>query len=375
MKKLDFNSYSLMVIVGSLLLIGIVVLTSVSTIYSQEKFNEPYYFLFRQIIYILLGITAGFFSFKINLGFLKKWSSFILLLNIILLSLVFVPGLGFSAGGAKRWVQFGPAMIQPVEFLKISFILFFSAWMTKIPESLKGKNRKKSLRPIIITATLFLASIFILWRQPDLSSLAMILAITLLIYFLSGTPIWHTVTLLVLSTSIFAVIMFFSPHANNRINLFLNPEHDPMGLGYQTRQASIAIGSGGFFGLGLGMSKQKLGFLPETMSDTIFATLAEETGFAGSFILLSLFISFLFVGFKISKNSADKFNSLVAAGITGWIIIQAFVNMGAMLKLAPLTGIALPFISYGGSHIIAELIAVGLLLNISKNRKNLIRIS
>ncbi len=380
MKKFDLNDYTLIGIVGSLLVTGIIILASVSTIYSQEKFGDPYYFLTRQIIYIVIGLFLGFLAYKIKLSLIKKWSSFILIGNMILLAMVFVPGIGFASGGARRWIQLGPLMAQPAELLKLSFIIFLSAWMVKITDSSSSRKRKKKkgtnlsdIHPIIVCSTFFILSAVILRFQPDISSLAVIFSITLIIYFLSGAPIWHSVAISGIGFAGLALIIKMAPHTINRIIVFLDPGRDPMGIGYQIKQASIAIGSGGLFGLGLGMSKQKLGFLPEIMSDTIFATFAEETGFIGSIFLVSLFTALLWSGFKISKSSTDKFCSLVAAGITSWIIIQAFVNMGAMLGIFPLTGIAMPFISYGGSHLITELVAIGLLLNISKNRNNIIR--
>lgn len=166
----------------------------------------------------------------------------------------------------------------------------------------------------------------------------------------------------------FIFLMRTAPYRFNRLLVFLHPETDPMGIGFQIKQALIAVGSGGILGLGLGMSRQKFGFLPQPIGDAIFAVFTEETGFIGALILISLFLVFAWRGLKIVKNSADKFSGLLALGITSWIIIQAFVNIGSMIGILPLSGIPLPFISYGGSHILAEMIAIGLLLNISKNK-------
>ncbi len=367
MSKINLNSYLLLVTVVCLLLIGIIILTSVSTVYSQEKFGNPYHFLFHQLAHMVAGLIAAFAVYKIRLDFLKKYSTFLFIGNIILLAAVFIPGLNFATKGAKRWIQLGPVTLQPVEFLKLSFIIFLSAWMAKLAQSNFKKKRKGAMHPIVICVSLFLITALMLFFQPDLSSLAVIGAIMVIIYFLSETPSWHIILLLLVLGLGFFYVVRAAPHASNRIAVYLDPDYDPMGLGYQVRQVQIAIGSGGLFGLGVGMSNQKFGFLPEIMSDTIFATFAEETGFLGSSLLLALFLSFLWVGFKISRESTDRFNSLAAAGITSWIIIQAFVNMGAMLRIIPLTGIAMPFISYGGSHLIAELMAIGLLLNISNN--------
>ena len=378
MKKFNINSYALVATVGALLMIGIVILASVSTIYSQKIFGEPYHFLIRQIIHIIFGCFLGLIMYKIKLELIKRWSSYILIANLILLAAVFIPGIGFAAGGASRWIKLGPFMAQPAEFLKLSFVIFLSAWLANIAELRLSKKKKKKrkisdFRPIIICLPLFIITAIILYFQPDISNLAVIVATALIIYFFSGVSIWNTMAIFGMGLAGLGLVMKMAPHTVNRILIFMNPGYDPMGLGWQVKQISIAIGSGGLFGLGLGMSKQKFGFLPEIMSDTPFAIFAEETGFIGSIILISLFIAFLWIGFEISRTSTDKFCSLAAVGITSWIIIQTFVNIGAMLRVLPMTGIALPFISYGGSHLVTELMAVGLLLNISKNRNNIIK--
>lgn len=371
-KNIEFNR--IVLTVSSLIVIGIIILASVSTTYSQEKLGIPNYFLSRQLIYLFVGIFAALFFYKINIEFLKKYSFHLFFVNIVLLAAVFIPQLGFGHGGARRWLNLGPVMIQPAEFLKLTFIVFFAAFISEIMDSRQlGKKRKKNKtipinRNIAVSIVLFFVTVFILYKQPDLSNLGIIVALFLIMIFLSGIPIKTLLILAPIPIVALLYILKVSPHVLNRILVFMDPGRDPMGIGYQIKQATIAIGSGGLFGLGLGMSKQKL-FLPETMGDSIFATFAEETGFLGSFLLLSIFIVFLWTGFQISRNASCQFKSLVAVGLTSWIIIQAFVNMGAMLEIMPLTGVTLPFISYGGSHLIAEMMAVGLLLNIAKNNK------
>jgi cell division protein FtsW len=362
--KKNINSYLIIVSVSVFLLVGIIILSSVSAISSQEKTGTPYYFLTRQVIYIFIGVLSGYIFYKIDLSFLKKWSSFIVIGNIFLLIATFIPIIGFSSGGAKRWISLGPLTLQPAEILKLSFVIFLSAWISRITHN---KKKGKIDNGIFILITVFLVSVFILFKQPDISNLAILFAISFIIYFASNTPLWHSGLLVLIGSVSMGIIIKISPHAFNRMLTFLNPGQDPMGSGYQIKQALIAIGSGGLLGTGIGMSKQKLGFLPETMGDAIFATFAEEVGFIGASILVMFFILFLISGFNIAKNSQDSFSYLIAAGIVSWIIVQTFVNMGAMIGLLPLTGITLPFISYGGSHLLTELSAVGLLLNVSKN--------
>jgi cell division protein FtsW len=187
-----------------------------------------------------------------------------------------------------------------------------------------------------------------------------------LIYFIAKTPLWQTGVLILLAGLCFFFLIKISPYRSSRISIFFNPTRDPLGAGYQLKQALIAVGSGGLFGKGLGLSQQKLGFLPQVLGDSIFAIFAEETGFFGALFLIFLFLIFLWRGLKIAKSSSELFFKLLAFGITSQIVVQAFINIGALIGILPLTGIPLPFISYGSSHLLAELIGVGILLNISR---------
>lgn len=361
--------YILIGIVVILLVLGILILASVSASFSQERFGNTYYFLNRQVLWLILGIILAFLVFKIKLDFLKKWAPILLLINLVFLAMVFLPKIGAGAGGAARWLNLGPISFQPSEFLKLTFILYLAAWLnsrTSQPKSgLKQTETNFSQTLLAFSIVIGLISLLLIF-QPDISTLGVIVLVAILMYFLAGTPLWHTLlTILAGLGGLFALIKL-APYRMERLLVFLRPETDPMGIGYQIKQALIAIGSGGITGLGLGMSWQKFGFLPGAISDSIFAILAEETGFIGSLILISLFLIFLWRGFKIGRLSGDKFSQLAALGITSWIIIQAFINIGSMIGILPLTGIPLPFISYGGSALISELIGVGILLNISK---------
>jgi len=204
--------------------------------------------------------------------------------------------------------------------------------------------------------------------QPDISTLGIIFLVSALMYFLANTPLWHSILIILIGAGGIFSLIKLAPYRANRLLVFLNPETDPMGIGYQIKQILIAVGSGGISGLGLGMSHLRLGFIPQSISDSIFAILAEEAGFIGSCFLILLFLIFLWRGFKIGKLCQNKFSQLAAIGITSWITVQAFMNIGSMIGTLPLTGIPLPFISYGGSALVSELIGVGILLNISKSR-------
>ena len=197
--------------------------------------------------------------------------------------------------------------------------------------------------------------------------MGIIVLVAVLMYFSVGTPFWHSVFMVVAGLSALVFLVKTAPYRFNRILAFFKPEIDPMGISYQIKQSLIAIGSGGIFGLGLAMSYQKFGFLPQSMSDSIFSIYAEETGFIGSLFLILLFLFFFWQGCRLFKKKSDEFSRLLTLGICSWISIQALVHIGSMIAVFPLTGIPLPFISYGGSHLLAEMIGVGILLNISKN--------
>lgn len=362
MKKYRFD-YFLIGAACILLIIGILVLASVSASFSQEKYGTTTYYLFHQILCGLIpGIFLGFIAFKINLSFFKKYAWILILINLVFMALVFIPSLGIVAGGAPRWMDLRFITFQPSEFLKLTFILYLSALLSSF---LKNKKAFTLVPFLVILGVLAL----LLSLQSDLSTLTVIILVGILMYFSSGFPLWHTIlAILICAGGIFGLIKVV-PYRMKRILVFLNPGIDPMGMGYQIKQILITIGSGGIFGLGLGMSVQKFGWIPQTMSDSIFAIFAEETGFIGSIILIFLFLFLLWRGIRIAKKSHDKFSELLAIGISSWICIQAFINIGAMVGILPLTGIPLPFISYGGSHMVAEIIGIGILLNISKSSK------
>ncbi len=368
-RKLD---YILIITAILLIVFGIIVLASASTSVSQIKFGNSYYYLNHQIAFALIpGILLAIIFSKINLNILKKWAPLFLLINLVLMTLVFLPGIGIKIGKGSRWISLGIASFQPSEALKLSFILYIASWLDgKSKKKFTLPKNKKDLKENFFAFLIILGLIgLLLWFQSDIGTLFVILATGMLMYFLSNTPVSHTIIIGMLIALGFFILINFSPYHWERIKVFLNPDIDPMGSGYQLKQSLIAIGSGGIFGLGFGMSQQEFRFLPHSISDSIFAVLAEETGFIGSVVLIILFLLLLWRGFIIGKKSRNKFFSLTALGVTSWILIQALVNIGAMMGIVPLTGIPLPFVSHGGTALITELVGIGILLNISKPAK------
>jgi cell division protein FtsW len=347
------------------LILGILILASASAPLSQEKFGNSFYYLTHQLFFGLLpGFFLLFFLLKSDSNFLKKYSPLFLFFNLILMALVFIPRVGVKIRGGARWIVFGPISFQPSEFLKLNFIIYLAAWLSAKTEK---RTKKESFRETFFAFLILIILVsFFLISQPDMSTLGIIFATSLLMFFLAKTPLWQTILIALLALILFFPLVKFAPYRFSRILVFLNPELDPFGIGYQIKQALIAIGSGKIFGLGLGLSKQKLGILPQSFSDSIFAIFAEETGFLGCLFLIFLYLLFFWRGFKIGNESQDSFERLLVLGISFWITFQAFINIGAMIGILPLSGIPLPFISYGGSHLISELGAVGILLKISK---------
>jgi cell division protein FtsW len=374
MKK-KFN-YPLFFLVAFLIGFSLLFFYTLSTPASIQRFGNPNYFFSRHLFFgFLPAIIAGIIAYKLPVNFIKKWSVWLVAINIFFLFIVFIPFLGITAGGATRWLNFKYFSVQPSEFLKMSAILYLSAWIaSKLPENQVSGWKSVAKRSyynffyIFVPFLIFLGIITVaLFFQSDASTLAIIGLTLLAVYFSAKTPFWHTLSIVV-GGSIFGLLLIkFEPYRMSRWLTFLNPEADPLGTGYQLRQSLISLGSGGIFGRGLGMSTQKFGFLPQAMADSIFAVIGEELGIIGCTILILCFILFVWLGIKIAKNSNNRFAKLSSIGIVFWITFQAFINISSTIGIFPLTGVPLPFFSYGGSHLMVELIAVGLLLNISKN--------
>ncbi len=350
-------------------------LSCLSSAASLQRFGNTNYYLFHQILSGLIpGIIAGFVAYKISLKFIKKWAPLLVILNILALFAVFIPGIGSRAGGASRWIKIGFMTFQPSEFLKITAILYLSAWIaSKLAETSSSEwkaiatknyhNAIHVLAPFLVFLGLISSALIL---QKDASTLGVVTITLFVLYFYAKTPVWHTLVILFLGIVSLLLMIKFEPYRFDRLLIFLHPSQDPLGKGLQLRQSLISLGSGGFFGKGLGMSAEKF-FLPESMTDSIFAIIGEELGMIGCLALIACFILFFWMGIKIAQNSHDKFSKMTALGITFWISFQAFINMASVAGIFPLAGIPLPFFSSGGSHLVVELIGIGLLLNISKN--------
>jgi cell division protein FtsW len=349
----------------ALTLFGLLMLASASSVISQDRFGHPYLYLIRQA---LLGVGGGAIGFLIGHRIAyRRWqtmAALLLLVSLVLMGLVFLPQTGFGYGGAKRWIRIGSFSLQPAELLKLSLIFYLAAWLAK---------RKKEIRSAMEGPAPFLTVLgvigVLLALQPDIGTLGVIILTGGAMYFVAGGRLLHMAVIIMLVLAAVAVLIWLAPYRLNRVITFLNPEADPQGIGYQLRQSLIAIGSGGTTGLGIGFSRQKYYYLPEAFGDSIFAIMAEEIGFAGIALFLSMLALLLGRGLMIAKRAPDEFGRLTAVGITSWIGFQSLINMGAVSGLVPFTGVPLPFISYGGTSLALLLTAVGILTNISKSSK------
>jgi cell division protein FtsW len=328
--------------------------------FSNVAFNQIFYGLF-------FGSIACIFFAKIDYHNWKKYSFIFFIGSILLTLLVFVPGIGMEHGGAKRWIDWGPLpSFQPAELLKIAFIIYFAAWLSGLKE--KVSTLSWGLVPFILfTGILGL----ILLAQPDTDTFAVIIFAALSMYIVSGAKWRHIGTTLVIGIAVITVLYFTRPYIKQRIDVMIHPSMNDQTSGYQLNQSLIAVGSGQIWGRGFGQSIQKFHYLPEPIGDSVFAVAAEEFGFFGAFIIVAIFVMFGLEGLKISLKAGDDFGRLTSLGIVILIVSQAFVNIGGMIGILPLTGIPLPFVSHGGTALFITLIEAGIVMNISRNNRRL----
>ncbi len=373
MVQKNHPDYILLTTISILIIWAIFNLASVSFPFSLEKYgNSWYYFLHQLLMGFLPGLIIGFVFYKLKIKNLKKISIYLLALNILLLLMVFLPKIGIEINGSQRWLQFGKIRFQPSEFLKITFLLYLSTWFgNKLNDEKRTfKKKKTDWQSLLIFTTILFILIIILLFQKSLSTLVVVAFIGGIVYFASFSSWKHFISFSLPSIGLLLLAIQFTPYRLDRVLTFLKPQLDPLGKGYQIGQSLIAIGSGKWLGIengiALGLSRQKFGFLPEVMTDSIFAVIAEEVGFIGCLFLITLIFLFAWRGMKIALRSGDACLNLLSLGITFWIVFQTFFNIGGIIGILPLAGMPLPLFSYGSSHLIAEMAGLGLLLNISK---------
>ena len=356
MKKID---KLLLLSVILLSIFGLIMIYSSSSIWSTYKFNDPYKYLKSQTIFLLIGYFIIYIISKIPYPFYKKYSNIILLSCIILLILVLIPGIGTIRNGSRSWFGIGSLGIQPSEFAKLGLIIFTSKYLSNN----KIKDIKTSVLPILLVVFLIFALIML---QPDFGTGVIIVISIISLLFISGVNMNFFIKLGILGLIGIVILVIIAPYRMQRITSFLNPWSDPLGSGFQIIQSLYAIGPSGLLGTGLGNSIQKHFYLPEPQTDFIFSIISEELGFLGVIIISTLFITIIYRGFRISLNQEDKFAKYLSFGITFSIAFQTILNLMVVVGLIPVTGVTLPFLSYGGSSLLVSMLEIGILLNISK---------
>lgn len=368
MKKLQQVSYvltqkhqldiSLLVAVVILTFFGLIMVYDSSAAQAFQNYNDRYFFIKQQLVWVLLGFLAMGFLTILSYQHLKKLAPVAFILSFILLLLVFVPGFGTSALGAHRWLKIGFLTIQPAEIIKLTSIIFFSALF------------EKRVKTILFLIFFIPVTVIIGFGQKDLGSTVVYAIAMIGLYFIAGAPLKYFIALLPIFFLGGIGFILSSSYRLQRVLAFFDPFADPQGFTYHILQILIALGSGGFWGLGIGQSRQKFNFIPEVTTDSIFAVVGEELGFLGSTLLILLIGFMLIRSFKIASSTLDNFGKLLSSGIVLWLGAQVIINLSAMVALIPLTGVPLPFISYGGSALMMNLVAIGILLNISKMSKS-----
>lgn len=361
MKKI---SIILLISVVIISLFGVLMIYSSSYIWAEYKFNDPYKFLKSQLIFLILGYIIMFIVSKINYQKYQKYSNIIFGICFILLVLVLIPGIGTVRNGSRSWFGIGGFGIQPSEFTKLGLIIFTSKYLKNNNKELR--DIKKGVLPILIVLMLVFGLIML---QPDFGTGVVIVISIVALLFVSGVKMNFFIKIGLLGLVGVVVLIIIAPYRMERIVSFLNPWSDPLGSGFQIIQSMYAIGPGGLLGLGFCNSIQKHFYLPEPQTDFIFSIISEEFGFMGILIVSSLFITIIYQGIKISIKCEDAFGKYLAFGITFSLAFQTLLNLMVVVGLIPVTGVTLPFLSYGGSSLLITLLSMGILLNISKSTR------
>ena len=351
--------YLIFLVVIILIGIGLVMILSASSVRALIDYNDSSYLFRHQLIWAMVGIIAMLFFMKLDYHIFQRLAKPILFLSVIFLILVLF--IGFTAGGSRRWFNLGFVRIQPSEMAKLAIVIYLAQYFSSRKKRLNS-FKKRILAPVIVLDVVFM----LILLEPDLGTAVTITGIFIIMLFASGVRLGHIFLIITAGIPFLIYFIFSADYRRERFFSFLNPWEDPLDTGYHIIQSLLALGSGGIFGVGLGQSRQKFLYLPEPGTDFIFAVLGEELGLLGTLFVLGLFFILAWRGFKIAMSVPDLFGSLLAVGLTSMIIIQTIINIGVVTASMPVTGITLPFISYGGTSMVIMMSAAGILLNISR---------
>ena len=365
-KRFQLADYDMVMLLMVLALtsFGIVMVYSASSVMAAKNFHDGAFFLKRQLLFAGVGLAVAAVVMRIDYHHWKKFAVAMLLFCLLLLVLVLIPGIGGKVKGATRWIRLPGFNLQPSEFAKIALIIYMAYSLEKKYDKIKSLSY--GFLPYMVVLMVLLALIL---KQPDMGAALTLAAVTIIMLFAAGTRLVFLLGTVMVAAPFVAYMVYHSAYRWRRIKAFMNPEQDPTGIGWQILQSKYAFGSGGFFGQGLGEGKQKLFYLPEAHTDFILSVIGEELGFAGVIVIVGMFFILVQRAMRIAAAANDPFGRYLALGIAVLFAIQATVNMGVVSGLLPTKGLALPFISYGGSSLIMSLFAVGILLNISSGLK------
>lgn len=353
--------FILIILTLTILALGLIMVYSASAIWADYRFHDSFFFAKRQLLFAGAGVIAMFLIMNVDYWSWRSWAKIIILICFVLLILVLIPGIGNVRNGSRSWIGVGAFSIQPSEFMKFAMIIFLAKYLSE-----RQKQITSFIRGMLPSLALVFSAFGLIMLQPDLGTGTVMVGTCMMMIFVAGARVSHFAGLGVLGIAGFIGLILSAPYRIDRITSFIDPWKDPLGTGFQIIQSLFAIGPGGLFGLGLGKSRQKFFYLPESHTDFIFAIVAEELGFIGGSFILLLFALLFWRGIRIALGAPDLFGSILAVGIIAMIAIQVMINIGVVVGLIPVTGITLPFLSYGGSSLTLMLMAVGVLLNISR---------
>ena len=354
----------LLSLVVVLTLIGLVMVLSASYATAYYEYGSSWYQFKRQLLWVVLGLVAMVVIMRVDYHWWRRYTKLITLGAFGLMVAVMVPGLGVNVNGSSRWLGYGTLRIQPSEFAKMAVLLFVADLLARRAD--RVDDWRLTLKPVLVV---FGAFALLLMAQPNLGTTIILGAIVFVMLFVAGVAIKPLVGSFAAGAVLASLSAVLEPYRFRRLMAFVNPWKDPQNTGYQTLQSQFAIAHGGATGSGIGHSLAKFGFLPYAQTDFIFAIIADEMGLIGAVLLIGLFLAVGVVGIRIALGSPDRYGMLVATGVTSWILIQAFVNVGAVVGVLPITGVPLPFVSFGGSSLVVTLAAMGVMLSIARQAR------
>ncbi len=354
----------LFAVVATLVGIGLVMVFSASSATAYAEHGDIAYYLKRQLIWLLVGSIAAFAVYRVDLPSLKRAAPYLLLAAVAGLLLVFVPHVGVGVNGGRRWIGFSSFSFEPSEFAKLALVVYLAAILSNRGDRITSLTR--GLFPLCVPVLLMAVLVL---KEPDMGTASLLVFVAFTMFFAAGARVFHLAAILAVTAPLAIISVIASPYRRARVFAFLDPWKDPQNTGFHIVQSLLALGSGGFFGMGLGASRAKFFYLPEQYTDFIFSVLGEELGLVGAFAVVALFVAFAYRAVRIALAAPDRFGYFLAIGCGAMIAIQAFINIGVVTSSWPVTGVPLPFVSFGGSSLVVNLVAVALIANVGRHRR------